>query len=262
VAGALRRLVVLVVLSVSEPLLSDATQALLADQAFDADWPARLPYRFDALGRNALLGRLVRGARVLHLGFADHAPLIAAKRAQGVWLHDRVLSEAQTAWGVDINAEAVALATSLGVPDLHVADVHAAEMHALVQGLAPDCWLLPDVLEHLHEPVAFLQRLAQLAPQARLVVSVPNGLNLRNQLQALRQVERINSDHLCWYSPFTTLKLLRRGGYVADALWAAQIAPASSVAGRVLAALVARRPLWADNLIVVARPVASTPQPR
>ncbi len=246
------------------PLLCDAAQALLDDRAFDADWPARLPYRFDAAGRNALLGRLVRGARVLHLGFADHAPLIAAKRAQGVWLHDRVRAEAAAAWGVDINAQAVALAQGLGVPDLHAADVHGPEMPALVQRLAPDAWLLPDVLEHLHEPVAFLQRLAQLSPQARLVVSVPNGLSLRNQLQALRGVERINSDHLCWYSPFTTLKLLRRGGYAAQALWAAQIAPAGSVAGRLLSALVARRPLWADNLVVVARvaDAASAAQPR
>jgi hypothetical protein len=242
-------------------LLGDAVQALLADQAFDADWPARLPYRFDPTGRNALIARLVRGARVLHLGFADHAPLIAAKRAQGVWLHDHVRAEAQVAWGVDIHAEAVALAQTLGVPDLHVADVHAPAMADLVQRLAPDCCLLPDVLEHLHEPVAFVQRLAQLMPQARLVVSVPNGLSLRNQLQALRGVERINTDHLCWYSPFTTLKLLRRGGYEAEALWAAQIAPAGSVAGRLLAAAVARRPLWADNLVVVARRAASAPQP-
>jgi len=243
-------------------VLSDADQALLADRRFDADWPARLPYQFDAAGRNAVLGRLVRGTRVLHLGFADHAPLIAAKRAQGVWLHDRVRAEAQAAWGVDIHAEAVALAQSLGVPDLHVADVHGAQMPALVQRLMPDCWLLPDVLEHLHAPVAFVQRLAQLAPQARLVVSVPNGLSLRNQLQALRGTERINTDHLCWYSPFTTLKLLRRGGYEAEALWAAQIAPAGSLAGRALATLVARRPLWADNLIVVARVAASAPKSR
>ncbi len=243
-------------------MLSPAEQALLADQAFDADWPARLPYRFDAAGRNAVLGRLVRGARVLHLGFADHAPLIAAKRAQGVWLHDAVRAQAQAAWGVDINAEAVALAQSLGVPDLHVADLHGPQMPALVQRFGPDCWLLPDVLEHLHEPVAFVQRLAQLAPQARLVVSAPNGLSLRNQLQALRGTERINTDHLCWYSPFTTLKLLRRGGYEAQALWATQIAPAGSALGRALAALVARRPLWADNLIVVARVAASAPEPR
>lgn len=254
-------LAVLTPFALDQPLLCDATQALLADHTFAPDWPARLPYRFDAAGRNVLLGRLVRGARVMHLGFADHAPLIAAKRAQGVWLHDRVLAEAQAAWGVDINLEAVALAQSLGVPDLHVADVHGPGMAELVQRFAPDCWLLPDVLEHLHEPVAFVQQLAQLAPQARLVVSVPNGLSLRNQLQALRNVERINTDHLCWYSPFTVLKLLRRGGYVAEALWAAQIAPAGSWAGRLLAAGVAPRPLWADNLVVVAR-LASAAEPR
>lgn len=235
--------------------ISEMVHDVLADKTFDADWAARLPYRFHKAGRNDLLGCLVSGARVLHLGCADHASLIASKRDTGVWLHDLVMAKAQTAWGVDINADAIEMASGLGVANLHTADVHGSEMPALVARLRPDMLLLPDVLEHLQEPVAFLSRLAELAPQAQLVVSAPNGLSLRNQIQALRGIERINTDHLCWYSPFTILKVLRRGGYRPEALWACQISPARSWAGRTLASLASSRPVWADNLVVVARAI-------
>jgi len=226
---------------------------LLADEAFNADWRACLPYAFDPKGRNALIARLVHGQRVIHLGFADHGPLIEVKRAAGVWLHDAVMDSAQAAVGVDINDQAVALAQGLGVPGLHALDVHSQAMQHLVDEFAPTMWLLPDVLEHLHEPVAFLRRLCELAPGAQLVISVPNGLSLRNVLNAIRGVERINTDHLCWYSPFTTLKLLRRGGFEAQSLWSAQIAAPGSWLGRLMARLVTWRPLWADNLVVVAK---------
>ena len=50
--------------------------ALLNDQAFDADAAFPVAWPFDPRGRNAVLCDAVRGGRVLHLGFADHAPLI------------------------------------------------------------------------------------------------------------------------------------------------------------------------------------------
>jgi hypothetical protein len=88
-------------------------------------------------------------------------------------------------------------------------DVFSPEFAELAERFAPTHMLLPDVLEHLQEPVAFLRRIAQVLPQVPLIVSVPNGLSLRNFRNSLGNVERINTDHLCWYSPFTTAKLLR-----------------------------------------------------
>ena len=227
---------------------------MLSDSEFDADWAARLPFQFDPQGRNDLLGRLVRGHRVMHIGFADHGPLIETKRAQGVWLHDRVMREAALAVGLDINAQSVDMARKLGVPNLYAQDVHGPEMDKLMRDHQPDLWLMPDVLEHLHEPVGFLKRLAELGPELGLVISVPNGLSFRNTINAVRGVERINTDHLCWYSPFTSLKLPRRAGYVARGLWSCQIAPPGSWRGHATSAILARRPIWADNLVVVAYP--------
>lgn len=227
---------------------------VLNDRQFDADRASRLPLQFQADGRNASLIRLIAGGRVMHLGFADHGPLIANKRAQGTWLHDQVMAHSAACIGVDINAEAVALAQGLGVPNLHGLDVFSPEFAELATQFAPTHVLLPDVLEHLHEPVAFVRRLAQVMPQVPLVVSVPNGLSLRNVWNSLAQVERINTDHLCWYSPFTVAKVLSRGGYTPELWWGTQIAPAASPKGRVLSALAAWRPLWADNILVLSRP--------
>lgn len=234
---------------------------LLSDRHFDADFTSRMPLAFQPAGRNASLTRLIAGARVMHLGFADHGPLIATKRAQGTWLHDAVMAQSAACVGVDINAEAVALAQSLGVPELHCLDVFSPAFAELARSFAPTQVLLPDVLEHLHEPVAFLQRIAQVMPQVPLVVSVPNGLSLRNVWHSAAQTERINTDHLCWYSPFTIAKVLSRGGYAPELFWSCQIAPAASIQGRILSALAARRPLWADNILVVSRPRTADAHP-
>ncbi|UUZ69966.1 hypothetical protein LP416_12560 [Polaromonas sp. P2-4] len=47
-----------------------------------------------------------------------------------------------------------------------------------------DLVLVPDVIEHLPDPAAFLRRLAQCLPTAEFVVTVPNALALRNAVQA------------------------------------------------------------------------------
>ena len=235
-------------------LLSEQAQSLLADVAFDPDWDARLSYQFDARGRNALIADLVAHKRLVHIGFADHQPLIEAKRKAGVWLHDLVRQSASLAVGVDINAQAVEFVRAQGVPDVHALDIHSDAMQELVSAQSPEMWLLPDVMEHLHEPIAFLTRLRLLAPQAQLTVSVPNGLSLRNVVNGFKRTERINTDHLCWYSPFTVLKTLRRAGFEPVVLRASQIAPAGSLAGQLFTRAIRRNPLWADNLVVVASP--------
>ena len=235
----------------NDPISSD----VLADLRFEADRASRLSVQFQADGRNNSLARWIAGGRVMHLGFADHGPLITSKRAQGTWLHDQIMAHSADCIGVDINAEAVTLAQGLGVPGLYCMDVFAPEFAELATRFAPTHVLLPDVLEHLHDPVAFVRRLAKVMPQVPLVVSVPNGLSLRNVWNSWAQVERINTDHLCWYSPFTVSKVLSRGGYAPELWWSSQIAPADSLKGRALSALAAWRPLWADNVMVLSRPV-------
>jgi len=200
-----------------------------------------------------VLVQWVAGRRVLHVGFADHVPLIASRVADGSWLHARLSRGAALCIGIDINPAAVAAARGLGFDNVHELDIFADAGAATLAEWQPDLVLVPDVIEHLPDPAAFLRRLAQCLPTAEFVVTVPNALSLRNAAQALAGVERINTDHRAWFSPFTLLKVLADAGLQADSLHGCGVAAARSVKGRLLRALTQWRPIWSDVLLVRAR---------
>lgn len=118
---------------------------------------ARLVDRLD------MLRELVRGQRVIDVGFADEG-LMAAKRARRAWLHEVVAEAARECVGIDADADAVTRAQELGFT-AHVADVEdAAALLAL--GLEPvDVVVAGELIEHLDRPGAFVDAVgALLAP--------------------------------------------------------------------------------------------------
>lgn len=194
----------------------------------------------------------VAGRRVLHVGFADHVPLIASRVADGSWLHARLSQSADVCIGIDINPKAVATAHGLGFDNVHELDIFADHAPAKLAEWQLDMVLVPDVIEHLPDPAAFLRRLVQCLPEAEFVVTVPNALSLRNAAQAMAGVERINTDHRAWFSPFTLLKILADAGLHATGLHACQVTAAGSVKGRLLRTLAQWWPIWSDVLLVRA----------
>jgi hypothetical protein len=46
-----------------------------------------------------------------------------------------------------------------------------------------------------------------------IIVTVPNAFALQNFLNAFRRVEKINSDHRFWFSPYTLAKIMHRSGF-------------------------------------------------
>jgi len=158
----------------------------LSGEAFSADLSFRPAIIGHAQARGDWLVQAVAQRRVLHVGFADHVPLIAQRVADGSWLHARVSRSASACWGIDINPEAVQVARSLGFDNVQQLDIFSAEAPAALQHQAPDVVLVPDVIEHLSDPAAFLRRLRLCLPQAQFLVSVPNGLSLRNACHTLR----------------------------------------------------------------------------
>lgn len=225
----------------------------LSGESFSDD----LPYRPQIIGhtqpRGDLLVEWVAGRCVLHVGFADHVPLIASRVADGSWLHARLSRSASACLGIDINPEAVAVAQSLGFENVRLLDVFAPEARAALVGSAVDLVLVPDVIEHLPDPAAFLRRLVQCLPMAEFLVTVPNALSLRNAVQAIVGVERINTDHRAWFSPFTLLKVLADAGLEPQSLHGCPVSASRSVKGRLLRALAQRRPIWSDVLLVTSR---------
>lgn len=224
----------------------------LSGHSFSDDLSYRPQIISHSQSRADLLTQWVAGRRVLHVGFADHLPLIASRIADGSWLHARLSRSASVCLGIDIDSQAVAIACNLGFENVQTLDIFAPEAPSTLHAWKLDLVLVPEVIEHLPDAVAFLRRLAQCLPKAEFVVTVPNALSLRNALQALTGVERINTDHRVWFSPFTLLKVLTDAGLQPQSLHGCAISDSASIKGRLLRALMRRRPIWSDVLLVRA----------
>jgi len=74
--------------------------------------------------------------------------------------------------------------------------------------------VLGEILEHVDNPVDFITRLRiKYKDKIKgLIITVPNAFRKRNFYNAFRNIEKINSDHRYWFSPYTITKVLHQGG--------------------------------------------------
>ena len=230
-------------------------EALLSGREIDHDHYFRPALQYFAAGRNELLKRICLNQRVVHVGFADHLDLIPKRRQEGTWLHDIISGSSKQLIGLDVNVKAVSYLTAQGVENLYCCDVFGSEIEAIAKQHPSDVILLPDVIEHLPDPVAFINRLSVVFEGARLVVSVPNYLSYRSLLSAaFSGAERINTDHRCWFSPYTLTKDLWLGGFHVSLLHAAPLGAARSWKGTLAAFALGWRPMFSECLIAEALP--------
>lgn len=218
--------------------------------------------RAPLVDRLAEVRRLVRGRRVIDLGFADEGEM-AAKRESGQWLHEVVVAEARETVGVDANADAVAHAQELGF-DGRVADVEDPAAVAALALPPAEVVLAGELLEHLDRPGAFLEAVKPLvAPGGALVLTTPNAHALTNVLAGLVGRELVNPDHVAWLSWRTIETLLTRHGWRLERVAYYRFPPVES--GPLLQRLVFAayqtlfvplfhvRPNLADGIIATAR---------
>lgn len=163
-----------------------------------------------AVERNAFLVSKFKGKKVLHIGFVDHLELIAQKRAEGIWLHDQLVAECRRTVGIDINTEGVDQIRQCN-PDFELlaCNLVTDPVNEIIAGDSWDYMLLADVIEHIDNPVEFLQTLKEKYAKYvdRIVVTTPNSFRLANIKSSLKSQEIINSDHRYWFTPFTLAKI-------------------------------------------------------
>ncbi len=71
--------------------------------------------------------------------------------------------------------------------------------------------LLPEVIEHIPDPVSFLKKVVSLygRQQNKIVISVPNAYGFGRICNiALKNRETINMDHKYMFTPVTILKIM------------------------------------------------------
>lgn len=159
---------------------------------------------------------IAHGRRVIHIGAADHLDSIDRKIQNGNWLHGHLVRSAAKCVGIDINCESIHyLQSRYNIAHLYVADILKDDL-SFLDGQNWDCVLLSDVLEHVPDVSIFLKTLhARLVGKCNgLVITVPNAFCLRNLTSVFfKGIEKINSDHRYWFTPYTLTKLLTEAGF-------------------------------------------------
>jgi len=78
-----------------------------------------------------------------------------------------------------------------------------------------DYLLIPDVIEHIGNPVIFLATIKDKFKHNvnEIILSVPNAFSINNFINAFKGREIINTDHRFWFTPYTLSKIAIDAGY-------------------------------------------------
>ncbi len=163
---------------------------------------------------------------IIHIGCCGHLCNIKKQMESHSHFHSMLIRSFDKVIGFDINKEAVDYLLSFHITDVYAMDFvqeheTVSEIIGRVFGTEPYAILLPEVLEHIGNPVSFLSETVQYYgdPSNRLVISVPNAYGFGRVCDALfHNKEFINMDHKYMFTPATLLKVMCTAGIVPDEL--------------------------------------------
>lgn len=207
--------------------LAEQTLEYLAGKKFSNSLVVPYPYREDIPNRVVFLSKLMKGKRVIHLGCLDHLPLIDEKISRRQWLHKELTESAATCIGVDIDQEAKAyVETKHGYTNIILGDFTKQRLAELASRQW-DYAVLGEILEHIDNPVAYLQSIRELYADCleRIVITVPNAWTQTTMRMASQSAEIINSDHRYWFTPYTLAKVILRAGLELEDIYFANRVP-------------------------------------
>jgi len=161
-------------------------------------------YRLDSIVE------ISKDKNIIHLGCADHLPLIKEKIQNSTWLHGLLHQNSKTCIGIDINQEAVTyIRDELGYDKVFFSNILVDEIIE-INGKHWDYLIVGEILEHVDNPQLFLNTIKQKYGKTidKIIITVPNVYSLPKIVSALFNVERINSDHRYVFSPYSLGKIL------------------------------------------------------
>lgn len=167
--------------------------------------------------RADILSKLCLDKKIIHLGCADHASVIKRKLKRNKWLHKKLCDAAQRCYGVDISQEGIEIIKGLGYTDVAALNI-IEDTSEIIFSEKWDYMLIPEVLEHVNNPVSFLEAIRKKYKGVvdKLVITVPNAFNRRIFVRAIKGIEVINTDHRYWFTPYTLAKVAMNAGLTVD----------------------------------------------
>lgn len=197
------------------------TENITAELLTDDGHSGTIQYAFDCnlfdrkAGTINILKEMGIG-NIIHIGCCGHLHNIKKQMEEHSHFHVMLTETFKNVIGFDINESAINYLQSFNVPHIYKADfIHDTKeiSHIIneVFGNEPFIILLPEVLEHIPNPVSFLTEIAKHYGNEsnKIVITVPNAYGfgrIRNIL--LRNKESINMDHKYMFTPTTLLKVM------------------------------------------------------
>lgn len=174
--------------------------------------PSHPSPRMALVDRHTFILQQCRGKRVLHVGCADW-PFTEELYDAGQLLHQQLENVCAALAGTDISSDAVAFLRDRGVADVFCTETpDSGDIHRRL-GWTPEIILAGEVLEHVDEPGPLLRAYGCHMPEGcTLLVTVPNAFSIKGLLHVMLGHEKVNSDHVAYYSHATMTQLLSRCG--------------------------------------------------
>lgn len=158
---------------------------------------------------------ITKNKNVIHVGCADHLPLIEQKIKEKRWLHGLLLENTNKCVGVDNNLDAVNfIKKTLKIQNVFYLDI-TTDNESLLDNNHWDYMILGEIIEHIDNPVAFLSEIRKKykGKVDKILITAPNIFNILTIKDIKNNVENINTDHRYWFSPFTLTKVLMNSGF-------------------------------------------------
>ena len=195
-------------------ILSEKLRSYLKGERFSTAENFRYPAKIYPETREEYLKKIVKGKKVVHIGCIDHLPVIDTKIKTGHWLHNILTDSAEKCVGFDINKEGIEkLRSDYGIENVFYEDVANTASETILKEKW-DYLLLGEVLEHIDNPVDFINKLkinySNVARQ--IIITVPHIITKNNFNNVKRGFECINTDHRYWFTPFTIMKVATMAG--------------------------------------------------
>ena len=167
------------------------------------------------LSRNETLLNILGGGKILHIGCCDHLGLIDTKVKNHTWLHGLLDEACDEVIGIDINKEAVDYINSRNYSKQKIICADVTQDIIQTDLATFEYVLLGDVIEHIDNPVYFLQKLRENLEKfgfsGKYIISTPNAFTFLKGIYK-RGIEGINSDHRYWFTPYTLAKVMYNAG--------------------------------------------------
>lgn len=151
------------------------------------------------VGKNRKILSLCIGKNVLDVGCIGQD----IKVYDDNWLHRQISLVANNLDGVDINGDEIDKLNDLGYSIYNFNDLKKNQY---------DIVIMADVIEHVNNPVSFIQQyLPYINPSGKIVICTPNPNRARNFISILLfNKYGLNEEHTMWFCPKTLSEIIRR----------------------------------------------------